>query len=422
MRIQFRSAVIMLSLAGLPAFGQLPPVPVPKENPISEEKRVLGKILFWDEQLSSDDTVACGTCHRPASGGADPRFAISPGEMPGSFDDVAGSPCIRRLDRDGQAVADPVFGDAPRVTSRTAPSVFGTLWARESFWDGRAGPQLADPETGLIVITEGAALENQVLAPLVNDTEMAKAGRSWVELNEKLARVQPLALADRWPADVQAAISRLSTYPAFFRAAFGDETITAVRIAMAIATYERTLVPDQTPWDRFQAGDDEAMGRIERYGWQAFQSLKCTDCHEPPLFTSNDFANIGLRRSEHDQGRASVSEEPEDAGDMKIPSLRNVGLRNRLMHTGEFDSLGEAINFYRNPTGLPDVDEIPGGGAYSFDMTQQTAADLQTFLSLALTDPRVANESFPFDRPRLASERCANSVTDRFRTPITCWP
>ncbi len=51
------------------------PPPESPENPITEQKSVLGKILFWDEQLSSDDTVACGTCHIPAAGGADPRLA-----------------------------------------------------------------------------------------------------------------------------------------------------------------------------------------------------------------------------------------------------------------------------------------------------------------------------------------------------------
>ncbi len=50
---------------------QLPPVPVPVENPITEAKRVLGKILFWEEQLSSDDTVACGTCHIMSAAGSD---------------------------------------------------------------------------------------------------------------------------------------------------------------------------------------------------------------------------------------------------------------------------------------------------------------------------------------------------------------
>jgi cytochrome c peroxidase len=60
------------------ALADVPPVPVPAENPITEPKRVLGKVLFWDEQLSSDDTVACGTCHLPAHGGSDPRTGRHP--------------------------------------------------------------------------------------------------------------------------------------------------------------------------------------------------------------------------------------------------------------------------------------------------------------------------------------------------------
>ena len=107
----------------------------------------------------------------------------------------------------------------------------------------------------------------------------------------------------------------------------------------------------------------------------------------------------------YDPGRFAVSQQPEDIGDMKIPTLRNVGLKQRFMHTGEFRALGEAIGFYRDGASLPVVDEIPNGGAYAFSMTQQTAADLYSFLSQALTDPRVASESFPFDRPRLKSER-----------------
>src|SRR6186713_1953105 len=91
------------------AFAAVPPVPVPPENPITEPKRVLGKILFWDEQLSSDGSVACGTCHRPAFGGADPRAGRYPGVDKGTIDDVRGSPGIVSLDRDGHPAADPVF-------------------------------------------------------------------------------------------------------------------------------------------------------------------------------------------------------------------------------------------------------------------------------------------------------------------------
>lgn len=402
---RFPTAAVILAIAAQCAAAALPDVPVPAENPTTEEKRVLGKILFWDEQLSSDDTVACGTCHRPAAGGADPRAGIHPGELPGTVDDVAGSPGVRRTDSDGRIRPDPVFGNGPQVTRRTAPSIFGALWAGAVFWDGRAGGQLIDPDTGRIVIADGAALENQVLETLMNDAEMARTGWRWADLSEKLERVAPLALADLWPADIQAAIDRHPTYPALFRQAFGDASITPTRIAMAIASYERTLVPDETPWDKYQAGDTDALEPFARYGWSAFQTLKCVNCHSPPLFSTDGFANIGLRRSEYDAGRAAVSHDPADAGDMKIPSLRNVGLRPRFMHTGEFRTLGEAIAFYREAASLPDVDDIPEGGAYVFSISLQTAADLQSFLTSALTDPRVAAETYPFDRPRLASER-----------------
>jgi hypothetical protein len=89
---------------------------------------------------------------------------------------------------------------------------------------------------------------------------------------------------------------------------------------------------------------------------------------------------------------------------MKVPSLRNVGLRKRFMHTGEFESLGAAISFYRTGPALPERDDIPGGGIYAFNMGALTDADIRSFLSKALTDPRVRDELFPFDRPTLRTE------------------
>src|SRR5262245_66083593 len=100
------------------AFAALPPVPVPAENPLTEPERVLGKMLFWDEQLSSDGSIACGTCHRPAQGGADPRVGRNPGVDKGTIDDVLGSPGIASLDRDGHPKPDPQFGNGPQVTAR----------------------------------------------------------------------------------------------------------------------------------------------------------------------------------------------------------------------------------------------------------------------------------------------------------------
>ncbi|MCY3729714.1 MAG: hypothetical protein OXF98_00095 [Rhodospirillaceae bacterium] len=404
-RIVAASTLIGLGAVCFAAWAQLPPVPVPVENPITESKRVLGKVLFWDEQLSTDDTVACGTCHRPASGGADPRVGRHTGTDEGTIDDIWGSPGVVHMNEAGEPLDHPVFGREPQVTPRLSPSNFGALWAPEQFWDGRAASEFRDPLTGEVVIASGGALENQAIAPLFDPVEMARPGRTWDDLIGKLNDARPLALATDLPPDVAKAIETHPDYPSLFEAAFGDPQITPVRIAFAIATYERTLVADQTPWDRYMAGDETALSEQARYGWRAFQELHCVNCHEPPLFTNNDFLNIGLRLMRYDLGRQAVTGVEEDGGEMKVPSLRNVGLRARYMHTGEFSRLSEAIIFYDQVVSLPGIDEIPQIGAYVFNLNSYDNYDLEAFLRVGLLDPRVANETFPFDRPTLRSER-----------------
>ena len=127
-----RKARTLALLAALIASGPLtagvPPVPVPAENPITEPKRVLGKILFWDEQLSSDDSVACGTCHRPGAGGADPRAARHPGTDKGTIDDVMGSPGIVSLDRDGKPYTIEATGLLARAIQHEIDHLDGILF------------------------------------------------------------------------------------------------------------------------------------------------------------------------------------------------------------------------------------------------------------------------------------------------------
>jgi cytochrome c peroxidase len=123
------------------------------------------------------------------------------------------------------------------------------------------------------------------------------------------------------------------------------------------------------------------------------------------LFTNNDFLQIGLRRADFDRGRENVTHDPKDAGAMKVPSLRNAALRPRYMHTGEFTNLGAAIRFYQNSMPLPERDDIPGFGIYAFNVSQIDEADIREFITVGLTDARVRDEKFPFDRPKLHSER-----------------
>jgi cytochrome c peroxidase len=399
------AAVLLAILASARAFAAVPPVPVPPENPITEPKRVLGKILFWDEQLSSDASVACGTCHRPAHGGADPRAGRFPGSDKGTIDDVRGSPGIVSLDRDGKPAHDPMFGAGPQVTPRLTPSNFGSLWASELFWDGRARSRFQDPLTGAVTIARGGAFENQAVMALVTSTEMAKRDRDWHDITAAIARATPLALATNLPRDVADALGARPSYPALFAAAFGDDAITPVRIAFALATYQRTLVADETAWDRYDGGDESALSGRALHGWRALNDFHCVACHTPPTFTNDEFFQIGVRRADFDRGRELVTRDPEDAGEMKVPTLRNAALRPRFMHTGELDNLGAAIRFYITAPALPERDAIPGAGLYTFNMSRVDETDIREFLETALVDSRVRNETFPFDRPTLRSER-----------------
>ena len=245
------------------AFAQLvAPPPESAENPVTEEKRILGKILFWDEQLSSDDTVACGTCHIPAAGGADPRLSAHPGPdgLFATEDDTIGSAGIVHLNTLNEPVVDPVFGSDRQVTGRASPTMLMSMYAEDIFWDGRARSAFRDPlNTADILIPTGGALESQAVAPILSNVEMAREGRTWADVTNKLAVVTPLTRAADIPPDMAAGLTVNPSYPELFDAAFGDAAITPARIGMAIATYERTLVPDQTPWDLFMAGDATAM-------------------------------------------------------------------------------------------------------------------------------------------------------------------
>jgi cytochrome c peroxidase len=395
------------SLWACAALAALPPVPVPAENPITEPKRVLGKILFWDEQLSSDNTVACGTCHRPGKGGGDARSGLHPGQdgVFGTVDDTLGSPGVAAMNDKGMPIKSAAFGVKPQIGDRTAPSNFGNIWSDFMFWDGRAGPEVKDPDTGKIVIRTGGALENQALGPIQNPAEMAKAHRGWADVTTKLRIARPLALATRIPPDMAAALKTHPRYPALFKDAFGDDQITAVRVAEAIATYERTLVADQTPYDLATQPGAPADPELQR-GMLMLDTAHCTVCHKPPLFTDNKFHNIGVRRPFQDTGRQKITGDPTQAGAMKTPTLRNSGLRASFMHTGEMHTMREVLDHYVTPKA--DADPLPGTNQpYKTTIDDSQRQPMVDFIATYLTDPRVAAEQFPFDRPVLRSERAA---------------
>jgi len=399
----FSIGAAMFHATGSPRAGStLPAVPVPDNNPITEDKRVLGKILFFEEQLSTDNTVSCATCHQHPFAGADPRVVLAPGPdgILGNADDVRGSPGVINQDPSLDYLAHPVFGLNQQITGRSANPVINAAFAPELFWDGRASGAFADPVTGEILLAEHAALENQAALPPLDTAEMAHHGRDWPQVTGKLAHARPLALASSLPPDVESAVLDGRTYPELFRRAFGDRAITPARIAMALATYQRTLISDQAPWDAYISGDTGAMTDAQIRGWQVFQSgtARCGDCHIPPLFTDNSFRNIGLRPVIEDPGRQLVTGDPADAGRFKVASLRNSVLKRTFMHTGRLGNLDVVVTFYAgNGQNLDNLDPL----VPDIQVSNAERADLVAFISGGLTDPRVREGDFPFDAPDL---------------------
>ncbi len=399
----------------------------PAENPHTEAKALLGKILFWEEQMSGDGTVACGTCHRAAAGGSDPRAVHLPGpdELSDTDDDIQGSPGIVRCDSSGERI-----GDEVQVTQRRTSNYLDAMFAPNLFWDGRAECQhedcpsqsaFEDPDNlGTFPIQRGGALENQAVMPPLSDVEMACEGATWAGIHERLSGAVPLALAHDIPDDMVAFIDdHGASYPAMFAAAFGDEQtsgpedeINTRRIAFAIATHERRLRSDQTPWDAFNAGDRTALTPAQVRGYVLFRTkAECGSCHAPPLFTAHQFHFTGFFDPAWDEGRYAVTLNEGDHGKMRTPTLRNVGLRleGGLLHNGGGRglSLETIIDTYAAGgvleneaiASVPVSPSVPG-----FELTEQEKADLIDFLLNALTDPRVLNEEPPFDRPKLGTE------------------
>ena len=390
-------------------FSPLSPPPAPAGNPVTAAKAILGKALFWDEQLSSTLTVSCGTCHRPGEGGSDPRTIVNntrsrnPGfdNVFNTADDVFGSPGVPLNNLDGTYSPSNNFGFNEQVTQRKAPSYLNAgLAFNGSFWDGRASNIFRDPLTNSVLLAEWAAYESQVLGPPVSDAEMGHGGRNWTQVANQISAAKPLALATNIPPSLAEWING-RTYPELFEDAFGSPEVTPARIAMAIATHERTLFSDRAPLDRY-ASAIETLTPQEDRGRGIYVQMNCSFCHGGPLLSDQNFHNVGVRPQAEDIGREIVTGSANDRARFKTPSLRNVELRGPYMHNGRFATLEEVVEFYNRGGDFNAPNKDPR--VRPLNLTVEQKADLVAFLKRPMTDPRVRDELPPFDRPHLYTE------------------
>jgi cytochrome c peroxidase len=213
---------------------------------------------------------------------------------------------------DGKPVSDGIRGQRG---GRSAPTVFNRAYSLAQFWDGRA-----------------KTLEEQAGGPMANAIEMGNTHEA-----------------------VVSTLKGIPGYRVWFKQAFGTEEINLDLVTKAIATYERTVLSGNSPYDRYKAGDKSAMTAEQIRGMDVyFNKAKCDQCHEGINFTANAYHNlgVGMDKPNPDEGRFAVTKNPADFGAFKTPTLREIARTAPYMHDGSLKTLEEVVEYY-NKGGIP---------------------------------------------------------------------
>ena len=198
------------------------------------------------------------------------------------------------------------IGPGNKTLPRHSPTLWNIGYHHEFYWDGRS-----------------PSLEKQAMA-------------AWTGGN--------MGVGDK-QAEVVARINALQGYKSQFQKVFQSDA-TAENIMKAIASFERTIISGDTPWDRYRAGDTKAISESAFRGWNIFQTIKCNQCHDGVLFTDQQYHNIGIGMDQPtpDGGRANFTKKPEDTGAFKTPTLRDVAKSAPYFHDGSAKTLEEAVD------------------------------------------------------------------------------
>jgi cytochrome c peroxidase len=323
---------------GPPPLAPLPAVSFPLDNPYSEAKAELGRLLFFDPRFSGDGSISCNSCH-PASDGS-------------------------------WAVSSPIsFGYPGSTHWRNASTIVNSAYYNKVNWDGSA-----------------TSLEKQ-------------ANGAW---SGAVAGNMDSALAEERIALIPGYVER-------FKEVFGTDFPTWDHALMAVATFERTLVSQNVPFDAFLNGDASALSDEAVAGYELFTGkANCTACHNGPLISDDTFHVLGVPEATQfsdsalnqitfrwEQWAKGVTEEDyntavndfglyyitkleRDRGAFHTPGLRDVCYTAPYMHNGVFSTLEEVVTFYNNGGGSsPNKDPI----LQPLNLTDAEQASLIAFLN-----------------------------------------
>lgn len=301
--------------------------PAPDDNPFSEAKAELGKMLFFDPRLSGDGNMSCASCHSPMFGWSD-----------------------------GQKTAK---GHMGKTLKRASPVVTNSGFNHIQMWDGRSD-----------------SLEDQALGPMRSDEEMN------IDMKSLLVFLNA------------------SGYKAYFDKAFPDEaeSVSEQTLSRAIASFERTIISNNSPFDQWIKGDSTALTAQQVRGFKLFvdsEKGNCAVCHSAPNFTDDGFHNLGLAsfdEEDSDLGRYTQRPLRLMKGAFKTPTLRDISLSAPYFHDGSAETLLDVVNHYVQG-GVVKDNLSPNMKALT--LSDQEKKDLMAFMESLTTPPE------PFSLPNL---------------------
>ncbi|WP_144210707.1 cytochrome-c peroxidase [Shewanella donghaensis] len=189
-----------------------------------------------------------------------------------------------------------------------SPTVLNADYMLAQFWDGRA-----------------ATLKDQAAGPIDNPKEMGYTHDLAVDT-----------------------IASMPAYVARFKDIYGTNEVNIDRITDAIATFEKTLVTPNSPFDKYLEGDKKAITANAQTGYQLFKDKGCVACHNGPAVGGTMYMKMGLIKPFHTnnpaEGRKGVTGKEADKFVFKVPTLRNIELTYPYFHDGSVWTLEEAVN------------------------------------------------------------------------------
>jgi len=274
----------------LPGYFQSPLIieqdNTPAGNPVTDWGATLGRVLFYDKILSINNSVACASCHKQNLSFADDKsFSV---------------------------------GFAGANTLRNSMSLINVKYYRNGkfLWDEK-----------------GASLETQTLIPVVDHIEMGMPNLD--------------TLVNR--------LKGLPYYPVLFEKSFGTPVITSDKTGYALAQFIRSIISYGSKFDEGRTLINSVRSPYpnftpeENEGKQLFFTLlNCSGCHKTEMFTAPSPKNNGLEFPSIDAGVGSITNDPLQTGNFKVPSLKNIEFTAPYMHDGRFATLEEVIGHYNS--------------------------------------------------------------------------